>query len=263
MQTFRSGGLEIAYQDIPAAGAEVGTAVLVHGFATNSEENWRRLGWFGAFERKGYRILALDLRGHGASEKPHDPEPYDRAAMAGDIIALMDFVGVQRADLFGYSLGAHLSAQAAAAEPERFTSLILGGVGERALTPRPERSGRLTMAEAMTMEDPAAIDEPILRGFRQFADAQGEDRLALAACSQGRSQPLEGFLDRLRLPVLVVAGARDEMVGSPEALAERIPGARGVSIPGCDHFSAIPHALFKAAVFDFLEGWEEDDQARL
>jgi pimeloyl-ACP methyl ester carboxylesterase len=57
------------------------------------------------------------------------------------------------------------------------------------------------------------------------------------------------------MPVLVAAGSRDEIAGDPQALADAIPGARAVSLPACDHFSAIPHALFKAAVFDFLDGW--------
>ena len=56
-----------------------------------------------------------------------------------------------------------------------------------------------------------------------------------------------------------MAGSRDELAGDPQVLAEAIPGARAVTLPACDHFSAIPHALFKAAVFDFLEGWEEPE----
>ena len=76
VNTFDSGGFAIAYDDIPAEGGEVGTAVLVHGFATAADENWRRLGWYASFSRKGYRVLGLDLRGHGRSAKPHDPAAY-------------------------------------------------------------------------------------------------------------------------------------------------------------------------------------------
>ena len=109
----------------------------------------------------------------------------------------------------------------------------------------------------MRLDDPATITDRILRGFRQFAELEGADRLALAACSEGGGGGSGGRLMDLVVPVLVVAGALDEIAGSPEALAAAIPGARAVSLPGCDHFSAVPHALFKAAVFDFLEGWLE------
>jgi pimeloyl-ACP methyl ester carboxylesterase len=116
----------------------------------------------------------------------------------------------------------------------------------------------MTMAEALTAEDSAVITDPILRGFRQFAENQGEDRVALAACSQGRGGSASAEdLWGLAVPTLVVAGSRDELAGDPQALADAIPGAKAVALPACDHFSAIAHALFKAAVFDFLEGWDE------
>jgi pimeloyl-ACP methyl ester carboxylesterase len=116
----------------------------------------------------------------------------------------------------------------------------------------------MTLPEAMRAEDPATIPDATLRGFRQFAENQGEDRQALAACAEGRGEPMTADdLGRLAMPTLIVAGSLDEIAGDPRALADAIAGARAVSLPACDHFSAIPHALFKAAVFDFLEGWEE------
>jgi pimeloyl-ACP methyl ester carboxylesterase len=258
MATFQSGGFTLAYDDIRPAGGESGTVVLVHGFATNRAENWRRLGWYGAFERKGWRCVALDLRGHGESDKPHDPAAYAREAMAGDVMALIDHLDLGRVDLMGYSMGSYLSLAVAAAHPERVANLILGGVGARMLAGDPLPRGAMTLSQAMRADDPATIGEPTLRGFRQFAENQGEDRLALAACGEGRGGGLDGRdLDRLTMPVLLVAGSRDEIAGNPQVLADAIPGAQCVCLPACDHFSAIPHALFKAAVFDFLEGWLE------
>jgi pimeloyl-ACP methyl ester carboxylesterase len=259
MTNFRSGGLTLAFDDIRAAQPERGTVVLAHGFATNRTENWRRLGWYGAFERKGYRTVALDLRGHGDSDKPHEASAYGRGDMAGDIIALIDHLELRRVDLMGYSMGSHLCVAAALAQPGRIDNLILGGVGARMLQGgRPEKAGTMTMAQAMRADDPSVIVEPTLRGFRQFADNQGEDRLALAACSEGTGLPIIGDdVRRLAMPVAVIAGSSDEIAGDPQVLADAIPGARCVALPACDHFSAIPHALFKAAVFDFLEGWLE------
>jgi len=260
MAYFTRGDVRLAYDDIHPPADEAGVILLVHGFATNRDENWRRLGWMTAFERKGWRMVALDLRGHGESDKPHDAALYDRDAMAGDIIALMDHLGLRRVDLMGYSMGAHLALAAALAQPDRVANLVLGGIGKRASkqsSPAPQ--AKMTMSQAMRAESVSAITDATLRGFRQFADNQGEDRLALAACSEGAGRPIElADLGQLDMPVLVVAGALDEIAGDPQPVADAIPGAKCAVIPGCDHFSAIPHALYKAAVFDFLEGWLDE-----
>lgn len=249
MASFISDGLTLAYDIGPGEGRPV---ILIHGFASNRHENWRRLGWYGAFERRRIGCVALDCRGHGESAKPHDPTAYARAAMVHDIVALLDHLGVERADLLGYSMGARLALAAALAVPKRFPLVIAGGVGGRLFEPGPPGN---PMAAAMEADDPDSIAEPMLRGFRRFADDQGEDRLALAALSRVRDAPFErAALGALSMPVLIVAGARDALAGDPRELAAAIPGARALSLPGCDHFSAIPHALFKAAVFDFLDG---------
>jgi pimeloyl-ACP methyl ester carboxylesterase len=160
----------------------------------------------------------------------------------------------------GYSMGAHLALGVTLQQPERVGNLILGGVGERMLDGGgPAPGAAMTMAEAMRAEEPSVITDPTLRGFRQFAENQGEDRLALAACGEGHGRPLtRDDLLLLAPPTLVVAGSLDKIAGDPKPLADAIPGAKCVSLPACDHFSAIPHALFKAAVFDFLEGWLDE-----
>jgi pimeloyl-ACP methyl ester carboxylesterase len=258
MPSFPSGGLTLAYDDISPSGAPVGEILLVHGFASNRVENWRRLGWYSAFERAGYRLIAPDLRGHGESDKPHDPAAYGRAQMAGDVVALMDRLRLRRVTLMGYSLGAHLALAMALAVPRRLENLILGGIGGRMLAdavPPPD----MTLAEALLLESPDDITDPIQKGFRLFAEAQGEDRRALAACAQGLGAPADrDAVASLNVHTLVVAGARDELAGDPATLAAAMPDAKAVTLPGCDHFSAIPHALFKSAVFDFLGGQDDD-----
>jgi pimeloyl-ACP methyl ester carboxylesterase len=250
MPQYISDGLSLAFDDIgPREGRPV---VLVHGFASNRNENWRRLGWYGAFERRRIRCIALDCRGHGESATPHDPALYSRARMAGDIAALLDHLGVERADLMGYSMGARLSLAAALEHPKRFPLLILGGIGGKLFEPRPPGN---PIAEAMEAGDPESIGDPMLRSFRRFADEQGEDWLALTALACAGDAPLEKTdVSKLAMETLIVAGARDELAGDPHELATIIPGARAVAVPGCDHFSLIGHALFKAAVFDFLDG---------
>lgn len=252
MATFESGGLTLAYDDIGAPG-EGRPMILVHGFTSNRNENWRRLGWYGALERRRTRVIALDLRGHGESAKPHDPAAYGRENMSGDVLALMDHLGVERAHLLGFSLGSRVALAAALKAPKRFATLTIGGIGEKLFEPRMMAGN--PMAEAMEAADPETIKEPMLKSFRQFADDQGEDRLALAALTRARDEPFaREALAKLDVPVLVVAGARDELAGDPKPLADAFPDGRAVTIPGCDHFSVIPHGLFKATVFDFLDG---------
>ena len=252
MASFTShDGVDIAYDD--AGPREGRAALLVHGFASNRHEAWKRTGWYAAFERRGQRVVAMDLRGHGESGKPHDPAAYDAETMVGDVVGLMDHLDLQQVDLFGYSMGSRLALAVARTHPGRVAHLIIGGVGERAL--QPSASGA-ALAQAMEADDPESIEVPLLKSFRQFADEQGEDRMALAAMVRGKSAPLTADdLAGLRMPVLVAAGSGDALAGDPQGLADHIPGAHAVTLPGCDHVNAIPHALLKAAVFDFLDGY--------
>jgi pimeloyl-ACP methyl ester carboxylesterase len=252
MPTFNSSGLTIAYDDLfgPGQGRPM---ILVHGFTSNRQENWQRLGWYGALERKRIRTIALDLRGHGESAKPHDPAMYGRENMAGDVLALMNHLDVPRAHIIGFSLGSRVALAAALKAPDRFATLTLGGVGDK-LFERREMQGN-PMAEAMETADPESIKEPMLKSFRQFADDQKEDRLALAALTRSNDPVYtKADVEKLPVPVLAIAGARDELAGDPMALAAAFPDGRGVVVPGVDHFSIIGHALFKASVFDFLDG---------
>jgi pimeloyl-ACP methyl ester carboxylesterase len=259
MAKFTSDGVELAYDDLSPPGGAQRTIVLIHGFASNRNEGWKRTGWYTAFERRGFRVIALDQRGHGESQKLYEPQAYERERLAADVLTLMDHLGVERADMFGYSMGTRTALEAAIASPDRISNLILGGVGEKLIQPHPHVVGE-PMADAMLADDPATIKEPMLRSFRQFADEQGEDRKALAAVTRVKNMPLNrDAMAELPMPVLVVAGQGDEGAGDPQGLARIFPHGHGVTIPGCDHFSAIPHALTKAAVFDFLDGMMDDD----
>lgn len=251
-------GVTLAYDDISPPGGPERTILLLHGYTSNRNEGWKRTGWYAAFERRNVRVVALDQRGHGESAKLYEPEAYTRAKLAADVIALMDHLGLERVDLFGYSMGTRTALQAAIDHPERFSNLILGGIGGKLLEPA-ERRDATPMAQAMLADDPETIGEPMLRSFRHFADEQGEDRKALAAFVQAENPPLDQDAMRLLpMPVLVVAGQRDANAGDPEDLARVFPNGHGVTVIGCDHFSAIPHGLTKAAVFDFLDGLLDD-----
>ena len=251
MAQFDSGGVMLAYDDVGPKESGL-PIVLLHGFTSNRNENWRRVGWYGALERRRKRFIAFDARGHGESDKPHDPAAYAGSQMVDDVFALMDHLEIPRADVMGYSMGARLALAAAVAHPERLRDLVIGGVGGKYFGPPPPGN---PMADAMAAQTPDQIADPLLRSFRQFADDQGEDRLALSAFARAAKNALSpSDLAGLRAHTLVVAGARDELAGDPQQLATLMPDARAVALPGCDHFSTIPHASFKATVFDFLDG---------
>ena len=137
----------------------------------------------------------------------------------------------------------------------RIDHLVVAGVGGKIFEPGREPGA---MARAMEADSPDDITDPMLRSFRLFADEQKEDRLALAACSNGPREAItKDALRAIRRPTLVIAGSRDQLAGPPQGLADAIAGARAVTLPGCDHFSMIAHGLFKASVFDFFDGWLE------
>ncbi|MFN3585320.1 alpha/beta fold hydrolase [Phenylobacterium sp.] len=258
MASLTVNGVTLAYDDIAPPGPPAHTVVLLHGYASNRKEGWRRTGWCAALERRGARVITLDQRGHGESGKPHDPAAYTRDRLAADVLALLDHLGVGRCDLIGYSMGTRTAVQAALQAPERFSNLVLGGVGGRFFEPR-EPGQAEALAQAMLADDPETVEHPLLRSFRHFADEQGEDRAALAAFSRAENPPVDReALAELSMPVLVVAGQRDDTAGDPDELARAFPNGRAVTVAGCDHFSAIPHALTKAAVFDFLDGLLDD-----
>lgn len=249
-----SDGVQIAYDDTGPADAR--PTLLIHGFSSNRQEAWKRTGWYAALAQRNQRVVALDLRGHGESGKPHDPASYARETVLADIVGVLDAVGAGRVDVLGYSMGARMALTLALEHPERVDHLILGGVGGQLLQPGPTET---VMAAAMEADDPGTIAEPLLKSFRQFADEQGEDRLALAAFTRAPSREFTADdLFAISAPTLVAAGARDHLAGDPQALADAIRGARAVSLVGCDHFNAIPHGLLKAAVFDFLDGYLDD-----
>jgi len=254
MASFTSDGLTLAYDEfVPKDGKKA--IVLLHGFAANRYENFKRMGWYDAVAAKGLRGLALDHRGHGESAKPHEPGKYARETMARDVFALMDHAGVERAHLLGFSMGSHIALTAALLDQGRIDHLVVSGVGARLFEPARDPDA---MAQAMEAATPDAIADPMLKSFRHFADEQKEDRLALAACSRGPRTPFEpASLMAIRRPTLVVAGMRDQLAGSPQGLADAIAGAKAVTVPGCDHFSLVSHGLFKASVFDFFDGWLE------
>jgi len=246
MQHFNSyDGTSIAYLDV-GAGRSV---LLLHGFAADHQANWVAPGVVDALVGAGHRVVAPDARGHGASAKPTEPAKYADDAMVRDARALLDHLSISEVDVVGYSMGSLVAARLVPVEP-RSRSLVLGGLGE-GLAGERRRANRGLVASALLADDPTKIRDPIARAFRQFADWTGADRRALAAIQQAPLPKDPTRLGAITVPTLVLAGDRDALVGSPQGIADRIPGAT-VRIVSGDHLTAVNDPAFRTAIVEFL-----------
>ncbi len=249
---FESDGLRLAYVDeAPPAPSDAPPVVLIHGFASSAAVNWADTGWIKLLARSGRRVVAFDHRGHGGSEKPHDPGRYSTPAMAADVLALLDHLGIVEADLVGYSMGARVAAFASLAAPSRIRSIVLGGLGIHLVdgVGLPQ-----SIAEAMEAPSIDSLTDPMQRMFRRFAEAGQNDLAALAACIRGSRQTL-GAADvaRITCPALVAVGTKDRVAGDPHALAALLPKGHAFDIADRDHNPAVGDKTFMAAVLSFLD----------
>ena len=251
MDSFSSAGVRIAYLDTPATTAPGTPIVLVHGFASTHAVNWVNTLWVKTLSEAGRRVVALDNRGHGASDKPHDAGAYANAVLAADVVRLMDHLGIAVADVMGYSMGARITAFVALEHAARARSIVLGGLGSHLVD-----GGGLpgAIAEAMEAPDLDALADPTQRMFRRFADANGADRAALAACIRGSRQVLSpADLSTIHCPALVAVGTRDHIAGNPHRLAALFPKGEALDIPDRDHNLAVGDRVYKRGVLDFLK----------
>lgn len=250
MEQFRSDGVQIAYIDFPPLTEDRHEPiVLIHGFASTHAVNWLFPQWVKTLTEDGRRVVLLDNRGHGRSEKLYEPAAYRLSLMAEDVSRLLDHLGIARADIMGYSMGARIAVHLALAHPERVRSLILGGIGANLVNASLPRG----LAEAMEAERIEDVDDPLLKMFRGFAEATRSDLAALAACARGANQIVDpAALGQIRIPTLVCVGTRDEVAGDPHPLQPLFPDVRIVDIPGRDHNRAVGDRAYKQAVLDFL-----------
>jgi pimeloyl-ACP methyl ester carboxylesterase len=246
MPSFHHGDVEIAYLD-EGAGDPI---VLVHGFASTKNVNWVYPTWVSDLRKDGRRVIALDNRGHGESSKLYDPAQYSIAIMSSDILALMDHLSIDRADIMGYSLGGRMAAWLGLNAAARLRSAILGGIGIAMI----EGGGPgENVAVALEASSPDDVSDPVGRTFRAFADQTRSDRLALAACLRGsRGLMTSAEAARISVPVLIAVGTADEVAGSGHALGGIIPGSEVLDIPGRDHMRAVGDKVYKSGVLDFL-----------
>lgn len=238
--------------------------ILLHGYTTNTEGQWVNTGVFPALVPH-FRTIAMDARGHGRSGKPHDRAAYG-PEMGRDVTRLMDHLGLRKAHIVGYSMGAHIVAQLAILDPGRFATLTLGGAAGRL--------GWTAEDQRRVDEESAEMDGGLLRS--QFlrlwprdrpppseaeirADSErrlaGQDARALAAVRRSNPDQVISMeeLARVPMPTLGIVGTADPYLRDFERLKAAMPGLDLVTIPGASHGSATRTPEFRAALLRFLQ----------
>ncbi|MEM6383828.1 MAG: alpha/beta hydrolase [Pseudomonadota bacterium] len=251
MQTFVSDGVTLAFRDSGEGRASKLPVLLIHGFASNSQINWVGPRWFEALETAGYRAIAIDNRGHGESEKLYDPAAYPSRLMAGDAQRLLDHLGIEQAIVMGYSMGARISAFLCLDAPERVAAVCFAGLGINMVR---GIGGSEIIAQALRAPSLSAVDHPVGRAFRAFAEQTKSDREALATCILASRDPItEEDVQSIRQHALVAVGTKDDVSGDGAELVDLLPAGEHLAIERRDHMTAVGDKQYKQGFLAFLD----------
>lgn len=258
-QTFLSDGARIRF----VRGGEGEPVVLVHGFSLDAETNWIEPGTFAVLAAE-HDVVAVDLRGHGRSDKPHDPAMYG-VRMAEDVLRLLDHLGLESAHLAGYSMGAGVVLQLLVAAPERLRSAILGGQGRR--PPQSLQAALPAVARALAAGEGfslllEALERPGAAGMSAAERSEWNERLTARNDQQALAAVLGGMADSRpigteelranRVPTLAVIGEADVLLESVQELAAELACVEIEMLPGLDHIGAVGDPRLGESMLAFL-----------
>ena len=258
-KTFDANGVPIHYTD-EGAGVPI---VLVHGFGVHSDLNWRRPGCVRRLKRRGYRVITMDVRGHGRSGKPHNPEAYG-TELSDDVIRLLDHLGIAKAHLAGYSMGGFITLKTIQRHPDRLLSGIICAAGWSTLD---DEILALFTEIVSAMEDRKAFD-PITHWLDPNKRAPAL-QCTVVNFFMNQTNDVDAIVNVFRtfealaveesalranaVPALTLVGTRDGI----KDISHRLPGIMAnhelVSIPGGDHLTTILHPKFMKTMLDFLD----------
>lgn len=233
--------------------------VIQHGF-TDSMETWYEVGYVDML-KSDYRLILVDARGHGHSEKPHDPDAYETAVMVGDVVAVLDALHVPRTHFLGYSMGGGIGFGMARYAPERLDSLIIGGSHpfER---PRESYDQRLQTLQRGTAAIPETWDAPVTPAIRARLLANDLEACIAFTKKRRESPGLEEVLPTMQMPCLLYAGEADGTYAAVQECSTRLPRGTFVSFPGLNHVETLFHSeLVVPQVQKFLQAVCEGIQA--
>ena len=240
-------GLQIATYEF--GDPEAPTVFAVHGFASSGLLNWHRTGWTRDLLRAGYHVIAIDQRGHGASDKPHDSARCTMRAAVDDVLTVLDTFMLGEVCYLGYSLGARVGWEASREFPERITRAVLGGI------PDGDPLTRFRVEEARAHIDTGAVvHDRLTAGYIAMASGiRGNDLSALVALVEGmRGGPQPDAANAPTQPVLFATGSDDPILEASMALAAATPSGTFFEIPGRNHFNAPTSRAFRDAAIGFF-----------
>ena len=238
-----SDGVELAWHEV-GQGRPV---VLLHGLFSDANMNWIKFGHAERIVSAGFRVIMPDLRAHGLSGRPHEPEHYPQGILARDLRELIALLGLTEFDLGGFSLGARTTVEGIG-EGLRPRRAVLGGAGHEGLRHWERR--KHFFLEAIELFDRVPRDDPHWLSI-QFMKSQKIDRVSAALLLESFADRFMGWLEAFTMPTLVVCGSEDEDNGSAEELAAALPNATFKEVPGT-HMSSVTRAELGIAIVDFL-----------
>lgn len=238
-------GIRIYYEHYPAAQPKAPVVFLVHGFTVGGD-SWKALPLFEALQQAGFSLVVMDLIGNGRSDKPYQAKFYQQDREAADIMGIASELGLKKYHLVSYSRGAIIATRVLVLD-KRVQKAVLGGMGLDFTNPQWPR--RLLFFKALQGEHPV----PELSGFLAYVERKGLDKALLARQQEFQPSTPLAALKRIKQPLLVIAGNKDTDNGQGQELANHLPHARWVEVPG-DHSSAPKTSEFTAAIVDFLRG---------
>lgn len=225
--------------------------VAVHGFASNARDTWVLGGWKTALVEAGFRVLAIDLRGHGQSEKPHEASAYSLRTLAHDVETVLDTYLIDSAAFLGYSMGGRVGWQVALDIPHRIDRAVLGGVPDGTVL------DQINVDQVRAhLDDGTPVDDPTTQRYIELTErVSGNDLRALLAMAEGmRASSINADpLAAPPQPVLFANGSDDFALDGARRLAEAAPHAELFVIPGRHHFNAPLSREFRMAALAFLQ----------
>jgi pimeloyl-ACP methyl ester carboxylesterase len=230
MPYARNAGIRIYYEV-----EGVGPPLVLHHGSFASGADWRDLGYTEQLKHRN-RLVLMDARGHGASDKPHDPAAYDMALRVSDVTSVLDDLQIERANFFGYSMGGWIGFGLAKHAPTRFRSLILGGAhpyAERVQGFRDALAGGMTTFISLLKQAYGSFMTQDM-----LARHEANDLEALSALSQDRIDLFNG-LPTMTMPCLLFVGEDDPRLSGVRECARSIPDAKFFSVPGCGHAATL------------------------
>ncbi len=226
------------------------TILAVHGFASSARDNWANTGWVRDLTAAGFRVLAIDQRGHGMSDKPHDPAEYSMATFVSDLLIVMDTHLVDEVGYLGYSLGGRVGWHLMATMAHHVGAGVLGGIPDGLPLSRLD----LTQAKAY-LDDGTPITDPVSLRYVTLAERLPHNDLrALVALAEGMRAEGEDS-PRLALPqqpTLVATGSLDPILDASRDLATALPDGAFIEVPARHHINAPGSRLFREAGVNFF-----------